>query len=546
VEIKTTGNDFHKGGKQVLILTFSLVDAHGDRGRGRVVYKPSAVEIDCRIVGDSAVVNGIRPKGTLPGSVEYTQPASLTEIINQRNPPRRRGGFTSRPLPTYVVLPYDGHDVAEAYGYIQFLSHEPAIEAEGLVPEQVEAAVGRAVLAAQQQRDVVTGSDWIVRDPKDGQVFCYQLGALMAMALSVSLCDLHVQNGIVHARLPHLIDLEEALKQPMTKVTETLLSRLALECADPKGKELKIFQEGTSELAAGWVDPSMAPATCTLYEYRAAGPAIVRVGLAGPEGQANREALVRGLTDVVDVLASADGNRAVKDWVRGLDRTLARFVPWGTANYLFRARMLYQDYCENSIDSLAQPGGYKAFQNRGDRFYVNNVHDRYADWRARAGAMDPGGRPEWVTPFFAVEHPDHAWKDYLNGDVPSFYHVLGSDDLLNARGGVVDVGAAMRWQDDAANIDPPDPATVNPADPLSVNARRPLPGRGPAAAGTLVHYFPERPIDMIEAQLDRLLAACATRQGKLAYLRRAVSDIAVLQGSILDFRDRMLAAMNVH
>ena len=65
-KIKTTGNDFHKGGKQVLILTFQLAGpAAGGAGKpelGRVVYKPSAVEIDCRIVGDSATVNKVSPQ----------------------------------------------------------------------------------------------------------------------------------------------------------------------------------------------------------------------------------------------------------------------------------------------------------------------------------------------------------------------------------------------------------------------------------------------------------------------------------------------------
>lgn len=41
----------------------------------------------------------------------------------------------------------------------------------------------------------------------------------MAMALACSLCDLHVQNVIVHNKLPHLIDLEEALKRKMSKVS---------------------------------------------------------------------------------------------------------------------------------------------------------------------------------------------------------------------------------------------------------------------------------------------------------------------------------------
>lgn len=104
LKIQTTGNDFHKGGKQVLILTFSCSDGSS----GRVVYKPSAVEIDCRIVGDSAALGQY--------SYSYKQEVSLTELVNKYSPPGRRlGGYISRPLPTYKILPYNWDSVPHAY-----------------------------------------------------------------------------------------------------------------------------------------------------------------------------------------------------------------------------------------------------------------------------------------------------------------------------------------------------------------------------------------------------------------------------------------------
>lgn len=91
--IVTTGNDFHKGGKQVLILVFST----SARDPLRVVYKPSSVEIDCRLVGDSAVVNRLAPQG-------YQQQESLTEIVNELVDKRltraRRKQLSFAPLPT--------------------------------------------------------------------------------------------------------------------------------------------------------------------------------------------------------------------------------------------------------------------------------------------------------------------------------------------------------------------------------------------------------------------------------------------------------------
>ena len=108
-EKSTTGNDFHKGGKQVLILSFSLA---GQKDPGRIVYKPSSVEIDCRIVGDSTIVNTDKPQG-------YTQETSLTELINKYNSGRtRRPGFTDCELPTYRILPYNRTSVPDGYGYM--------------------------------------------------------------------------------------------------------------------------------------------------------------------------------------------------------------------------------------------------------------------------------------------------------------------------------------------------------------------------------------------------------------------------------------------
>src|SRR6185369_8956021 len=64
-QIKSTGSDFHKGGKQVLILTFSIkyyiqniVPVSSEL---KVIYKPSDLEADCLLAGDSAAVNRVIP-----------------------------------------------------------------------------------------------------------------------------------------------------------------------------------------------------------------------------------------------------------------------------------------------------------------------------------------------------------------------------------------------------------------------------------------------------------------------------------------------------
>ena len=75
--IRSTGSDFHKGGKQVLILTFEITHKESQeykRGKLKVVYKPSDLEIDCLIAGDSSAINRVQ-KGFME--------KSLFEIYNR-------------------------------------------------------------------------------------------------------------------------------------------------------------------------------------------------------------------------------------------------------------------------------------------------------------------------------------------------------------------------------------------------------------------------------------------------------------------------------
>ena len=180
-KIETTGNDFHKGGKQVLILTFGFKDGPD----GRVVYKPSAVEIDCQIVGESAAL--------ALHKYAYKQGLSLSEIINEYNRAGiRPGGYTSRPLPTYKILPYNCGSIPDAYGYIEFLTHEPSLKLRAVETTLFSSTVAAAAGAFEERE--VEASDWITNKLSDALTFYHAFGGLMAMAVAVSLCDLHVQN----------------------------------------------------------------------------------------------------------------------------------------------------------------------------------------------------------------------------------------------------------------------------------------------------------------------------------------------------------------
>ena len=508
-QIRTTGNDFHKGGKQVLILTFDL----GGEDEGRIVYKPSAVEIDCRIVGDSSVFDTVKPGG-------YEQEHSLSELINSFT--RRRWlqhGLESKPLPTYKILPYNRTSVPDSYGYIEYLSHWPGLDDLPLFArndrDSIPATVGSEIqklMADPKTQGLVLLSDWITEDASEAQVFYHQFGGLMAMAMSVSLCDLHLQNLIVHDRAPYLIDLEDAIKFPMSRVPPTMLmgadNSPIGNFHDPESPELRVLNDRTSDLmAVEFRSPGDNPAACVLYI--ANGPAAPGEPARLDRGAAAydlRKAAIRGFVDVIEALAEPANNDAVKAWARGLDQTIARYVTRATADYASRGRAFYQSWCGSSIRPGAPASAYGAV-----KFTDGTGTDQYF-FRAEVSAARTKfggasrGDDEWdwpPAPYFACEHADHAWRDYLNCDVPSFYHRLGSTDLLNTKGDRVDVDAARMWQD----------ANIPNAGGLP-NGWKPNPNGA---------YLPETPVDMAVAQLDRLRNACISIRSRRAFIQAALA-----------------------
>jgi hypothetical protein len=505
-KIQTTGNDFHKGGKQVLILSFSLAMSNDP---GRVVYKPSSVEIDCRIVGNSAVVNRCQPQG-------YTQPTSLTELLNRYS--RRRllpGGLASALLPTYTVLPYNRDSVTGAYGYIEFLAREPVVEAP--FTDLKDLLEKEAAKVASLTATDVRNSDWVVADAASERVFSHQAGRLMAMVYALSLFDLHVQNVIVHKKSPCLIDLEEALKLPMTTVGDTGLGPALNTQFDPESKvlEMKDTQGGLPRAEWG-SSPAGKPATSRLYRWTREGePGI----LVNSEGE-NRLWQMRGVIDGVRTLADPNCNAEVQKWVKSLDTTIARFVSVGTREYATDGRDLFQKCCETSIDPRAMSDfdfGEIAYTEVDKQtkvktkkyFFPNQVAKRRKSWEGERYERYKDRPPllhAWrAHPFFALEHPDHVWRDYLNCDVPSFYHRLGSLELLNSAGAPVNVTRAVDWQSThipSAARDAPLPRAWKPND-----------------GGT---YLPETPIDMVVNQLEWLAKECMDPAREHDYLLEAL------------------------
>jgi hypothetical protein len=313
----------------------------------------------------------------------------------------------------------------------------------------------------------------------------------------------------------------------MTRVTQTgMISGKAPVLNtyhDPAAYTVVLAQNFTSDLVIWrWAEPYSKSAAGILYLYRGADkPALpARIdafdkrGFEAPDPEArkrdrtqsdlNRTALILGLEDVVGALA--DNVDEVKAWVRGLDKTLARFVTVATAAYADSGRHLYADHCETSVADLSRDGAPRA----PDGWYAKVKPDEAnqpnffrATLNARVTAWSSGHEKDadWSPPFFALEHPDHVWRDYFNCDVPCFYHLLGDPDLLNSKGDRVDVDAAVKWQD------------------RYMPGHKEVPDSWEAGDGA---YLKTTPIEMICAQLDKLAETWAKPSQRRELLRKMV------------------------
>ncbi|HEX8832405.1 MAG TPA: DUF4135 domain-containing protein, partial [Longimicrobium sp.] len=213
-EIRSTGSDFHKGGQQVLILTFTSRYWWGKIpwwGDFKLVYKPSDLEVDCLLMGDSAAVNRVLPDfmreslaeifNSLVAQAKLADPASTLEVLRTYHIlPRNR--TSPHPVGTYPV------PLRAAYGYIEFLGYEYSpgrLQVRGYDPF---GSSDYMIFQRQDETPVIRG-------------FYRQAGELLALASTFSITDMHVENVRVNAYAPLLIDLEISLTVPIADVKST-------------------------------------------------------------------------------------------------------------------------------------------------------------------------------------------------------------------------------------------------------------------------------------------------------------------------------------
>ncbi len=429
VSIRTTGADFHKEGKQVLILTFK---AHASNTRNvgfgpfkkqvvsiqrrqlvNLVYKPSDIELDYRIAGDShammarlpaiaaaapfnthslfcqindslnALVGPSAPVfGARPAIVGIAGPPGATPLVN---------GCTPLALPVYQILPRNPGSLAggppvpitNSYGYIEFLTYLPECTDSANLTIPLD-------MANPPSWDYVTEGPGQPQGLFPLRNFYRILGWYAALGVILNFGDQHRENVIVHRREPHLIDLEICFKHRACDLKATMLE-YHFDKLNPKDdKNVLLCHDGALRHTVG------------------------------------KQAGAYMLMGFNEALTWIRGHHAIiSGWLGGLGNVIVRYTPRPTDVFTKRVWELYAAMIADPVPTAAAHYNRKTFTT----------------WTADdlAHFFFFNGRTYRGRPLFALNVPVNDWACYLNTDAPAYYRRLNSLDLLNARGQVVPV-----------------------------------------------------------------------------------------------------------
>lgn len=435
-QIISTGSDSHKEGKSVVILVFKGVEPPPPpliiggvairniftRRRTkelRLIYKPSDMTLDYYMVGDTQRVIAAGAGG-LPA---VTPGGSLLENINALiagghlvanaafQPPALPAPRPNPVMPVYPILPRNSGNVQTAYGYVKFLKHRPK-------PEPVGDDIRFDVTLRNRDRPKW---DWVTDDDDDLIDYYRLFGWYCAIGLNFGVADAHNQNLIAHRKKPFMIDLEISFKWICEDITKTGLHDVMSSPGPGKpGDKCHIFFKNGANLER-------------------------------TNGASAATYINAGISEAISLFVADPGN-VLHTWLgsAALGNAIARYTPEATRNYGLALRAMYVGPntiapAPNPLPPAANPGAVAPF---------------HADFRfsGRMQAWYNGNETEH-RPNYAMSHPNHDWLDYLNCDYPVYYHQLGAQNLLDARGQAVAVtapthplnGNLLAWNNPAIN-----------------------------------------------------------------------------------------------
>lgn len=431
-KIGTTGSDFHKGGQQVLLLTFHarqpLPLGSGFLARVtrsvqstlnlapvdelRLVYKPTDIERDCRVTGDithlKAVYGGLSGTAQTALAGINAGPDSLFELLNVHIAPA---------LPVYKILPCNPGStlptgaassvpIRNSYGYLEFLTSDNA--------------------------------DTHTATALDATNFYRIAGSILGALFHFGITDIHQENIIVHALQPNLIDVEMAYMGLMTDVGDTTFSNA-----------LNHHQVATNEYA---LHLFAGPAAVAFDRTGTQGPTKNRLYLNGARTQANAyTAQIRaGYLAVTNALIN--NNATFLGWIDDAQSMIVRVIPVGTDPLLRNLRELNNAdrYRYTALVGLVNPND---LQQVITHYVVNQNQNLDGNWRGAMALLDAtitgdptfGGQGyqnayrsaaylDRAIPAFSVYAAAFAGTDFMEGDVPAYYARYDGFEMLTSAG----------------------------------------------------------------------------------------------------------------
>jgi hypothetical protein len=412
--IKSTGSDSHKGGKQVLILTFSII-YFGEKfpisTQLKLIYKPSDLEVDCLLIGNSAITRRADPN--------FNITASLTEIVNGLITQERQGNpnSTLELLPTYRILPrnYTSQQVMptvyplpidNAYGYIEFLEYEATlgINIRNYYPF---GASDFLIFPRQDEAPIITK-------------FYRQTGQWLALACTFSLQDLHLQNVRAREYMSYLIDLEICLVKPVDNATATSLLGLYGGITDET--------VGAEDYVWGVQARGQDPNQVELFQQFVPKTYQNRLYALRPTKKIvppNVYYIVRGYNRMMEILQTGVRNNSFNNWFTRLNGVLVRYTPYATSVFKSVSDIIYQMPSTNNFGAQLL-------------LTIQTTLDNQIDVRLQDYQQTPTAQPDFLAFQNAV-----SGADYQNVDIPVFYHRIGTLDLVDSQGRLVPVPAQI-------------------------------------------------------------------------------------------------------
>ncbi|MFY0255957.1 DUF4135 domain-containing protein [Chitinophaga sp. 30R24] len=425
--IKSTGSDFHKGGQQVLILTMKIlmVDTSLSTYQYRkMVYKPSDLEADCLLAGNSTAINAVVP---------HFMEASLFEIYNTAlaNYKMNNPAFKGLPVHTYGILPrnyqsvYHGDfplPIREAYGYLEYLDNDlsgTTLQVNGYYPF---GSSDYMIFNSQNETAIV-------------QEYYRTAGALTALACTFSIQDLHVENMRVKKYLPYFIDMEISLHKAVQDVDATVLINVTL--GNPSGGINGLMQDAqdsywrlNSETARGDQVELRRVYKTVFYQNRLWKFVNTRNKINIP---VNLQALQRGFNDGMIVLRAAQENNAFQPWFARLNNVVVRYIPYATA--VFRTTFIVPYYLNPD-------------NANGERTLEVMLRNKLTQ---EALSYAPPNNPN-----FLVLATAQCLEDLEQVDVPIFYYRIGMQQIVDSGGALVPIPQTV-----LINNNNPPPDTVD-------------------------------------------------------------------------------------